>query len=58
MVLPIGVGGLSKKTTYLKPAKQKKRDDFGYLVLNFHNAYEDNPRPLFKQLIEKYPLEK
>ncbi len=27
MVLPIGVGGLSKKTTYLKPAKQKKRDD-------------------------------
>jgi len=42
----------------LADAKQKKRDDFGYLVLNFHNAYEDNPRPLFKQLIEKYPLEK
>ena len=42
----------------LADAKQKKRDDFGYLVLNFHNAYKDNPRPLFKQLIEKYPLEK
>ena len=42
----------------LADAKQKKRDDFGYLVLNFHNAYEDNPRPLFKLLIEKYPLEK
>ena len=41
----------------LADAKQKKRDDFGYLVLNFHNAYEDNPRPLFKLLIEKYPLE-
>ena len=27
MVLPIGVGGLPKKTTYLKPVKQKKRDD-------------------------------
>ena len=42
----------------LADAKQKKRDDFGYLVLNFHNAYEDNPQPLFKPLIEKYPLEK
>ena len=27
MVRPIGVGGLPKKTTYLKPIKQRKRDD-------------------------------
>ena len=41
--------------TLLK-AKQRDKHYFDY-CWSFHEAYEDNPQPLFKPLIKKYPLE-
>ena len=39
-------------------AKAKENDKNFYLVCRiFHHDYEQNPQPLFKPLIEKYPLE-
>lgn len=40
----------------LSRAKQSGNDYFNFFW-SFHEAYEDNPQPLFKPLIKKYPLE-
>lgn len=40
----------------LSEAKQRDKNYSNY-SWDFHKAYEDNPQPLFKPLIKKYPLE-
>ena len=41
---------------FSKLTKAKQNDNFYFDVCwNFHDIYEDNPQPLFKPLIKKYP---